>query len=75
MPLTTCPACHRDVADNPQECPYCGVIFAKWHGHAVRPASPMAPPTQQQSSGLSLSLANPKAVEWAKAHAAESEQS
>lgn len=74
MPLTTCPACHRDVADNPQECPYCGVIFAKWHGHAVRPASPTAPPTQQQSSGLSLSLANPKAVEWAKAHAAESTQ-
>ncbi len=36
--------------------------------------SPTKPPTQQKSTGISLSLANPKAVEWAKVHAAESTQ-
>lgn len=33
MPLTTCPACQRDVQEGQQECPHCGVVFAKWSPH------------------------------------------
>src|SRR5437899_7362333 len=29
-PMTTCPACHRDVQDGTQACPFCGVVFSKW---------------------------------------------
>ena len=33
--MNSCPACTRDVPDEAQTCPYCGVIFAKW-----KPRSP-----------------------------------
>lgn len=33
MPMTTCPACQRDVQKDRKDCPYCGVFFAKWNPH------------------------------------------
>lgn len=31
--MTTCPACQREIQPAMQECPYCGVIIAKWKGY------------------------------------------
>jgi hypothetical protein len=33
--ITTCPACQRDVLEDRQDCPYCGVVFKKWRPHLV----------------------------------------
>ena len=33
--MTTCPACQRDVPEERKDCPYCGVVFAKWKGRVV----------------------------------------
>lgn len=37
--VSTCPVCQREIQDNLQECPHCGVIFAKWKGRASNNAS------------------------------------
>ncbi len=37
--MTTCPACQRDVPEERKDCPYCGVVFAKWKGHKAQPAA------------------------------------
>jgi uncharacterized protein YbjQ (UPF0145 family) len=31
--MTTCPACQREIQPAMPECPYCGVIIAKWKGY------------------------------------------
>ena len=31
--MTACPACQREVPEERKDCPYCGVVFAKWKGH------------------------------------------
>jgi uncharacterized protein YbjQ (UPF0145 family) len=33
--MTTCPACHREIQPAAPECPYCGVILAKWKGYTT----------------------------------------
>ena len=33
--MTTCPACQREIQPAAQECPYCGVIIAKWKGYKI----------------------------------------
>jgi hypothetical protein len=33
--MANCPACHREVPSEQQECPYCGIVFAKWRGRNV----------------------------------------
>ena len=38
MAMAACSACHREVQENIQECPHCGVIFAKWKPHLKPPA-------------------------------------
>lgn len=48
--MNTCPACHREIQQASQECPYCGVIVAKWKGHtspATGPAPENRPATVQ----------------------------
>jgi len=43
--IQTCPACQRKVPQEMPECPHCGVVFAKWKGHAPTPiATPAVPP-------------------------------
>ena len=37
--MATCPACQRDVPEERKDCPYCGVIFAKWKDHKERAAA------------------------------------
>jgi len=46
--MTACPACHRDVQEGQQECPRCGVVFAKWKGRSPSPAtSPAVRPSRE----------------------------
>lgn len=41
--MKPCPACQREVQDEASECPFCGVVFAKWKGNAsVKAVNPLA---------------------------------
>lgn len=33
--MKSCPACQREVQSEASECPYCGVVFAKWRSPSV----------------------------------------
>jgi hypothetical protein len=37
--MKPCPACQRDVSDEAKECPYCGVVFAKWKERKSQPTT------------------------------------
>ncbi len=44
--MQTCPTCQREIQDGSQECPHCGVVFAKWKAHASE--LPLAPANRKQ---------------------------
>jgi hypothetical protein len=48
--VNTCPACQRDVPEEEQTCPYCGVVFAKWKSlhssSAIHPLTKESPGTR-----------------------------
>lgn len=46
--MTTCPACQRDIPEERKDCPYCGVVFAKWKSRAK-------PQNYQQQEGVQTS--------------------
>lgn len=46
--MTTCPACQHDIQEGAQDCPYCGVVFAKWK--ALRSGSGAHPLARQNPS-------------------------
>jgi len=54
----TCPSCKREIAGTVAECPFCGIIFARWRPSANRPrpatieqpVPPHATPQPAQSS-------------------------
>ena len=58
--MTACPACQREVQGGLVECPFCGVIFAKWKGPKTPSSAqpPSAAPVLPQASG-SRSRARP----------------
>jgi hypothetical protein len=39
--LKTCPGCQNKVPEERDACPFCGVIFSKWHGHVAGHSAPL----------------------------------
>ena len=53
--MTTCPACHHELQENLLECPFCGVIIAKWKPHPKSAPSENVPPQQTPVTVSTLS--------------------
>ena len=58
--MTTCPACQREVQPDQRECPHCGVLFSRWHGHAAPSHAESVPPQQTPASASTPITGCPK---------------
>lgn len=38
--MNPCPSCNHPIESSPAECPYCGLIFEKWHNRQAQAAKP-----------------------------------
>lgn len=58
MPLTTCPSCQREVQQDRQDCPYCGVVFAKWKGRTAHRETTPTPPDNTKIEQIQQTLSD-----------------
>lgn len=58
--MKPCPVCRREVQSEASECPYCGVVFAKWKARDVIQATASNSPSENRSENEAMMVSEQK---------------